>query len=377
MKLTTLALLLFTTLAPAQSEFVPKPGVFAPADAGHYYAGDLVSIDHVNRRGSIRFDGDGNEARYQMMPSHFFSLLPYATIRYHGATAELVHIPLGTHVHGSFVLPPEGDTSVPAPRKDEAKWIPPHNHVLLLEDDVSFYQRRGQAWKIDAIDAAKNSLTATLTGPDLPDGIKGKKTFSIDASTRIWKGNGFGTTSDIQPGQSVQFSFTWRPEWEFGDFHIADVWLDADSLANAATRQRELHKRHTSFRWLPGYIDHVEHLPNAKGIITFTLFAGHDPSFYDLLKKEAAKKGGVSLAAAEPTLRTWRHFHDCKSGTIIDLTEIPNPPPGSSGLRVRFNVNALLDGYRPGRVAKLKLDGFTAKELPSEERMKRLEQRAE
>ncbi len=64
-----------------------------------------------------------------------------------------------------------------------------------------------------------------------------------------------------------------------------------------------------------------------------------------------------------------RHF--------LDLTEIPNPPPGSSGLRVRFNVNALLDGYRPGRVAKLKLDGFTAKELPSEERMKRLEQRAE
>ncbi|RYD30087.1 MAG: hypothetical protein EOP87_17195, partial [Verrucomicrobiaceae bacterium] len=179
-----LMLLMLSPPAVAQGEFVPKPGAFAPADAGHYHAGELVSTDHVNRRGGLRLDGDGNEARYQAAPPHFFSILPYATIRYQGATADLVHIPLGTHLHGTFVLPPEGDTSVPAPRKEEEKWVPPHNHVLLLEDDVSFYQRRGQAWKVESVDAGKNILTATLSGPDLPGGLEGTKTFSIDASTR-------------------------------------------------------------------------------------------------------------------------------------------------------------------------------------------------
>lgn len=371
-----LPLLLIGSLAaqPA-SEFIPKPGVFPPADAGHYYAGELVSIDHVNRRGALRLDGTGESDRYQASPPHYFSLLPYATIRYQGATADLVHVPLGTHLHGTFVLPPEGDKSIPEPPKEYAKWVPPHNHVFLLEDDVSFYKRRGQAWKIEAIDGGNNTLTASLTGPDLPGGFRGKKIFSIDASTRIWKGNGFGAMADLQPGQSVQLSFAWRPEWEFGDYHVADVWLDAECLAHAAERQRQLHIRHTEHRWLPGYIDHVEHLPGAKGIVTFTLFSGQDPSLYELLKAEVPKKGVARLAAAEPTLRTWWHYHDSKLGTFIDLTEIPNPPPGSSGLQVRFNVNELIDGYRPTRVGRLHLKDFSTKMLPAEERMRKLTDR--
>lgn len=371
-----LATLAFAQPADETAEFIPKPGTFPPSDAGHSYAGELVSIDHVNRRGALRLDGTGEQEQYQMAPSHFFSLLPYATIRYQGATADLVHIPLGTHLHGTFVLPPEGDASVPIPPKQYAKWVPPHNHALLLEDDVSFYQRRGQAWEIDAIDREKNTLTATLTGPDLPGGLKGTKTFSIDASIRIWKGNGFGEIPDIQPGQSVQLSLTWRPEWEYGDFHIADIWLDPESLTHAAERQRQLHIRHTSFRWLPGYVDHVEHLPDAKGIITVTLFSGQDPSLYEQLKKEASHNGGVSIAAAEPTLRTWWHHHDAKGGAIVDLKEEPNPPTGSSGLKLRASVNALLEGYRPGRVVRVRIQGFpTNKMLPSEERIKKLEDR--
>ncbi len=370
-----LLFLLLTSIAWAQPDFVPEPGTFPPSGAGHYYAGELVSIDHINRRGALRLDGDGDASRYQSAPSHFFSLLPYATVRYQGAAADLAHIPLGTHLHGTFVLPPLGDTSIPVPRKDEAKWVPPYNHVLLLEDDVSFHQRRGQSWKVSAVDQEKGTLTATLEGPALPEGLKGTKTFSIDPSTRFWKGNGFGSASDVQPGQTVQVSLAWRPEWEFGDFHAADVWLDAESLTRAAERQRQLHIRHLSHRWLPGWITHVEHLPGAKGVVTFIPFSGQDPSFYERLKAEAAKEGGISLAAAEPTLRTWRHSQDSKSGKFTGLTTIPTPPPGHSGIQVKFTVDALLDGYRPGRVGRLRLDGFPSQFLPSEERMKRLDQR--
>lgn len=377
MKFTALLLALVSSAlgqpSPEKSSaFIPKPGVFPPAGAGTYHAGELVSIDHVNRRGAIRLDGTGESDRYQASPPHFFSLLPYATIRYQGATADLVHVPLGTHLHGTFVLPPEGDTSIPVPKKEYAKWVPAENHAILLEDDVSFYTRRGQAWKIDAIDPAKNTLTATLTGPDLPGGFKGKKIFSIDGSTRVWKGSGFGSLADIQPGQSVQLSFTWRPEWEFGDYHTADVWLDDECLKLAAERQRQIHIRHAKHRWLPGMVDHVEHLPGAKGIVTFTLFSGQDPSLYEEVKKEAAKKGGARLAAAEPTLRTWWHYHDSKYGQFVELKEIPNPPTGHSGIQVRFNVNELIEGYRPTRTGRLHISGFSTKMLPSEERMKRL-----
>src|SRR3954454_8483765 len=73
----------------AEAEFVPTPGKFPPAGAGVYLAGELVSVDHVNRRGALRLVGDGVDDRYHSAPSHRFAMLPYGTLRYHGAPAEL------------------------------------------------------------------------------------------------------------------------------------------------------------------------------------------------------------------------------------------------------------------------------------------------
>ena len=46
-------------------------------------------VDAVNRRGVLRLDGDG--------PLHYFAMLPYGMIGYHGAPAELLHAVASHH----------------------------------------------------------------------------------------------------------------------------------------------------------------------------------------------------------------------------------------------------------------------------------------
>jgi hypothetical protein len=373
-----LALLLLATVSrlhAVEEEYVPKSGEFPPPNVGHYFAGELVSVDHVNRRGALRLVGDGVDDRYHGAPSHRFAMLPYGTLRYHGAPAELRDIPIGTLLHGYFVLPPKDDVSIPSPDKSAQKYIPKYTHALTLEDDVSFYQRQGQSWKVISADAAKGKLKLNSIGPSVADGLKGEQTFEVDASTRIWKGRQFGDLKDLAPEQEVQVNLTWAPDWKNGQFHVADVWIDKESCEVATEVQRQIHIRHQRHRWLAGWVDHVEHQPGGKGIVTVTLFGGMDPTLYDLARAQAKPGGGAAIAAAENTLRTWWQEHDSKNGPVLDFKDLPNPPPGSSGLQLRMQIAELLEGYRPGRIIRFRPNGFPNVKLPPEERVKNLDDR--
>ena len=72
------------------------------------YRGELVFVDHVNRRGSLRLHVDGHFHEGRL---HHFAMLPYGMIRYRGAPAELRDIPIGTVLYGRFYLPPDPQTS--------------------------------------------------------------------------------------------------------------------------------------------------------------------------------------------------------------------------------------------------------------------------
>ena len=357
------------------ADYVPKLGEFPPAGVGVYLTGELVAVDHVNRRGTLRLTGDGSSDRYHAAPGHRFALLPYGTLRYHGAPAELRDIPIGTVLHGYFVLPPEGDNSVPVPDKNNRRYFDPHTHAVSLADSFSFYQRSGQAWKVIAIDRALGKLKVAATGSATGDGLKGEQTFDFDASTRVWKGRQIGELADLAEGQTVQLNFTWSPQWEYGQLHALDVWLDDESRAAAAEVQRQLHIRHQRHRWLAGWVDHVEHQPGGKGIVTVTLFGGMDPTLYESAKVQAKPGGGASIAAAEPTLRSWWQDHDSKNGPVLDFKEVANPPTGSSGLQFRVQIRELLEGYRPGRIVRFRPNGFPNVKLPMEERVKNLDDR--
>lgn len=344
-------------LSDAPAARAPK---FPSADAAKYFSGELVFVDAVNRRGALRLDGDG--------PLHYFALLPYGMVGLHGAPAELRDVPHGTHMHGYFHQPPAGEEeTIPAHQRSQT-----HNHAITLEDDFSYYQRRGQAWKIVAIDLKKGKLDVAPTGKLVKDGINTKHTFDIDAVTRIWKERKLVDLESLAPEQTVQLNLSWCQGAQNKEFLVTDVWLDDESRKFATESQRRRHVRYQQQRWLPGWIDHVEHFDYGGAIITITLFGGMDPSLYDDMK--ASRETGYWVAAAEKTLRTWFHRADRKVGRVLDWKEIDNPPQGSSGIQLRLKFVEVLEGYRPGRCVRLKCDRWAFVTMPFEERVKSLDE---
>ncbi len=352
---------------------VLKAGQFPPPNTGTYLAGELVLIDPVNRRGGIRLDGNEPHDRYHSGPLHYFAMLPYGMVSFNGAPAELKDIPLGTHVHGYFYVPPVGEeATIPPQPKDMERYEIKQNHALSLEDDFSFYQRRGQSWKVISIDPQKGKINVAPVGQMAKDGINTPYTFDIDDLTQVWKGRTLVELADIAPDQIVQFNLGWSPGWRDREFTVSELWLDDDSRKFATDLQRRRHVKSQKQRWLPGWIDSVEDNDYGGGIITLTLFGGMDPSLYAELK--ATQDKGFGVAVAEKSLRTWFHRSDKKIGQVIEWKETDNPPPGSSGIQVRLKFAELLDGYRPGRVVRVKCHDWLFVTMPSEERVKTIEE---
>ncbi len=366
-------LLLDPVTAQESAHPVPKAGEFPPPNTGTYLAGELVIIDPVNRRGGLRLDGNEPHDRYHSGPLHYFAMLPYGMLSFNGAPAELRDIPLGTHVHGYFYLPPVGEeATIPPLPKDMERYEIKQNHAVSLEDDFSFYQRRGQSWKVVSIDSKKGKIHVAPAGQMAQDGINTPSTFDIDDLTKVWKGHTLVELTDIAPDQIVQFNLGWSPGWRDREFTVSELWLDDESRKFATDLQRRRHVKYQKQRWLPGWIDSVEDNDYGGGIITLTLFGGMDPSLYAELK--ATQDKGFGVAVAEKSLRTWFHRSDKKIGQVIEWKESENPPSGSSGIQVRMKFTELLDGYRPGRVVRVKCHDWLFVTMPSEERVKTMEE---
>ena len=366
-------LLLDPATAQESAHPVPKAGEFPPPNTGTYLAGELVIIDPVNRRGGLRLDGNEPHDRYHSGPLHYFAMLPYGMLSFNGAPAELRDIPLGTHVHGYFYLPPVGEeATIPPLPKDMERYEIKQNHAVSLEDDFSFYQRRGQSWKVVSIDSKKGKIDVAPAGQMAQDGINTPSTFDIDDLTKVWKGHTLVELTDIAPDQIVQFNLGWSPGWRDREFTVSELWLDDESRKFATDLQRRRHVKYQKQRWLPGWIDSVEDNDYGGGIITLTLFGGMDPSLYAELK--ATQDKGFGVAVAEKSLRTWFHRSDKKIGQVIEWKESENPPSGSSGIQVRLKFTELLDGYRPGRVVRVKCHDWLFVTMPSEERVKTMEE---
>ena len=93
---------------PGTEPFRPEAGKFPPLEKAHSYRGELIFVDHANRRGSLRVEGAG---KFYRNDPHPFAMLPYGIVRYHGAPADLRDIPLGTVMHVRAFLPPDPKTS--------------------------------------------------------------------------------------------------------------------------------------------------------------------------------------------------------------------------------------------------------------------------
>jgi len=354
--------------------YIPKPTEYPPHNSGIYLAGELVVVDPINRRGGIRLDGDHNPKRYAEGPLHYFAMLPYGGVWYNGAPAMLRDIPLGTHINGYFYLSPKGEeNTIPPPAEKHRSLIPNHNHAVSIEDDVTFYSRQGQTWKILKIDYDTNKLDAESVGTPAKHGIHGKVTFDFDQATRVWKDTKLVAMKDIQLGAEVKMNFSWAAGWQDKEFGLNDIWLDDASLEQAKEIQRRKNVRFNRIRWLPGKIDSVEDFDFGGGLVTISLFDGVAKQIHDEL--HAAKDKRVAVAAVEKTLRTWRHRSDRKFGKIIKWETVPNPRPGFSGILIHMKFPELIHHYRPGNNVRIKSDDWLFVSVPPEERIKSVEER--
>jgi hypothetical protein len=353
-----------------ENDEILQPGKF-PAKPGNYLAGELVTIDAINRRGGLRLDGDFNDDRYDKAQPHEFAMLPYGMIYYHGAPAELRDIPLGTHLHGSFYLPPKGEEATIPPTKGPPQYGSKFNHAILLEDDFSYFQRRGQAWEVVEANREKGRMKVAASGKSVGSNFEAEHTLWIDDATRVWQGKSSAEWTELAAGQLVQLNLTWSPEWRNRQFRVMDVWIDEESRSVAAERQRRNHVHYQKHRWLAGWIDHVEHLGGSKGIVTITLFGGMDSSLYETgIKPHDTVHPYVALAVSETTLRTYWADHDQKNGPITDVKVLKSPPVGSSGIQFRWHGDELLDGFRPGRIVRCRPNHWPNTKLPPEERLR-------
>lgn len=398
MSLYRFALFLIVTLsamvtALAEEPFRPEAGVFPPLEKAHSYRGELIFVDHANRRGSIRVQGEGMFFRNDPHP---FAMLPYGIVRYHGAPADLRDIPLGTVMHVRGFLPPDPKISpvpvLPVNNKDiDANHyrgtgiFPAENHVLLLEDEPSHCQRKGKVWKLKEVDF-KNNAGVIIANRESKTG-KGdetsEETMTFDSATRIWRGRERLGIADLiaegtwlesgkksLDGQPVLLGITWKPtpDGVFTRFHISDIWLDDTAMQRAAQLQTESHNAFIRSRWMPGWVDAVEYGKFGRATITATLFGGMDESLYADFKKDVP----AMMNAVENTLKhthgAYGPAHMASKGPILDVTKTEGDVPlGSSGIQIRFETDLIIEGIRPGRVVRVRPASWPKVQVPREE----------
>ena len=355
-------------------QYVPKANEFPPLDRATYLAGELVVVDPINRRGGIRLDcGIRDERRAQDGPLHYFAMLPCGEIWLHGAPATLQDVPLGTHVQGYFFVPPAGEeATIAPPPKDLAALIPPQNHALLLEDDVSFYRRHGQSWKILAVDFDTSKLQVESVGKAAPQGVSGKQTFDFDIGTRLWKAGRSVESRELKPGTTVQLNFGRAVNWRDHEFGLNDVWLDDESLKQTTDLQNRLNVRYHRIRWLPGRVEAVENFDFGGGMVTVVMFGGVAKQLLDDLHTDRNER--IAVAPAEQTLRTWTHRGDRAFGKLVKWETAP-VVPGFSGVRLHLKFAEMLDHYRAGNAVRVKAESWTWISNTPEERVKSFEDR--
>ncbi|MCB1077834.1 MAG: hypothetical protein KDM64_08415 [Verrucomicrobiae bacterium] len=334
-------------------------GEFPPEGAAHAISGELIQVDHLERRFQIRVDRNDSQDRGVWDLPLDAVMLPHGSIWYLGAQAALQDIPLGTHLHGQFFLRSPDDTT-PPPDTPNQRVTPEvdFRRCFRLEDDFSHFAARKERWKVDSADLAGMKLNATLEDAE-GKAIGESKSFDLLTGTQVFQEGGFADLKAIQPGQKVRFNLTWGTL--YGPGRITDLWLDEKSQVLATARQLERHRNHIRERGLAGWVTSVD---DREQIVTITFFGGVDETLLTEWQNQDVTTGGV--AVARESLMTYDPVNDRKGGEILEVKKIP-VEPGSSGVQMRIKVDMMLEGYRPKRIVRFYPAPWKVIALPREE----------
>lgn len=376
--------------------FRPETGKFPPLEKAHSYRGELVFVDHANRRGSVRIQTEG---KFRFIGPSPIAMLPYGIVRYHGAPADLRDIPLGTMLHVRAFLPPDPKISavpvLPVDNRTKKSGnagtgsAPAENHVFLLEDEPSYCLRTGEVWKLKEVEVRNNQgmIIARRERKTGGAGQAHEEAMTFDAATRIWRDREYLGVDDLiteglwpasgkqsLDGQAVLLGITWKPTpgGVFTRFHISDIWLDDSAIGRAARNQTETHKAFIRSRWMPGWVDAVEYGKFGNAKVKVTLFGGMDESLYVDFRKGSR----ALLAQSENTLKHWAGgtagtAQMASKGPILNVTKTEGEIPlGSSGIQIHFETDLITEGIRPGRIVRLRPANWPDLHVPREEYLK-------
>lgn len=388
----TAVMLLLPSISFADEAFRPVPGVFAPMEKAHIYRGELVFVDHANRRGSIRVEGSGMFFRNSPHP---FAMLPYGMIRRHGAPSDLRDIPLGTVMHVKAFLPPDPRTSpVPVlPVDNKSKdanhnrgtgIFPAENHVLLLEDEPSYCLRSGLVWNLKTleIESSQGKITGVRSAKEQMPSSTPEETMTFDAATRIWRGRELLSVEELvdegtwpSSGKhrlklQALIGISWKPSPNgiFTRFHISDIWLDDIAISRATKSQTAIHKEFIRSRWMPAWIDKVEYGKFGTATVTATLFGGMDASLYADFKKGASARMNSVTDTLKHNHGAYGPSHMACRGPILDVRKVTGAVPlGSSGIQIQLKTDLITEGVRPGRIVRIWPGNWPTPNLPREE----------
>jgi hypothetical protein len=351
-----------------------EEGKFPPPNSAHAISGELIQVDHLERKFRLRVDrNDSQQAGNFDLPLDA-AMLPFGSIYLHGAPAALQDLPLGTHLHGSFYLKDSNDKAAsPSGKTRRMTGEAAFTRCFLLEDDFSHYARLKQNWKIDEVKLSERKLTATLQADGKAVGKP--QQFDLLGSTRVHRAQGAVPLEALQAGQTVQFNITWATL--YGPGRVVEIWIDDAARELATKQQLERHRDHTRDRGLAGWIDAVD---DEKQVVTITFFGGVDPKLFDELTgineephgwpfsgredDPKAPKGGI--CAARESLMTYDPVNDRKGGNILKIEKTPLEP-GSSGVQIQVKCCQLLEGFRPGRIVRFYPATWKVVALPREE----------
>lgn len=338
-------------------------GQFPPEGSSHSIQGELIRMDHTERQFVIRVDRNDSQQRGVWDLPLPLDMLPYGSVYYKGAPADLCDIPLGTHLHTWCFVKDETDDRPPlAVFHDRISPEADFRRCIRVEDDFSFRVRQQQSWRVDDVDLEQKKLTATLFQDGKPVGEP--KTFDLLGRTLVYKDHEFASLESIQKDQFVQFNLTWVGL--FGPGRILEIYLDDASRKLATDQQMERHQLHIRERGLPAWVDSVD---DKKQIVTMTFFDNFDPKLLEALtfihpepigwpatlfgkggaKDDLAPKG--TIAVARESLMTYDPTNDRKGGNILRINEVP-VVAGCSGVQIQLEVGMMLEGFRPTQIVR-------------------------
>jgi hypothetical protein len=311
--------------------YQPKALEFPPHHSDRRISGELVSADFIHRTGQFRTSKTG-----ELMD---FTMPPYGAINYLNAEADLRDVPLGTFF--LFFLNQDANGRF--------------TRLATMQDQFTMDAGHSFSYRLDEVKLGEGKLLTTKHSiPKKLDDL-GKKELIVTKETRVWKGDEQVKLEELKPGDELLYNLTGKTADNAG--RCTDIWIGTDTHKLTTETQQKKFNDFTKDRGVPGWIEKTE-----GKTVTVTLFSGDTKAFKAAYSKLLAAGKETRLCVANDELRTWNPGVDGERGSITEVEKLPTDCYGCSGVRIKTTVSNMLEGFRKGRIVRVFLAGWPAKD---------------